>query len=118
MSCSVGRRSGSDLALLWLWCRLAARVSIRPLAWEPPYVSGVALKGQKTKDKKKKKSCGLEPFLPYLPSIPSVSWDKRLMNLDSHNVQTLLHYTHLEILIDFLSFDSIPGPMAHLCPEP
>ena len=28
--------------LLWLWCRLAAQ--IRPLAWEPPYAAGVALK--------------------------------------------------------------------------
>ena len=23
MSCGVGRRQGLDLALLWLWCRLA-----------------------------------------------------------------------------------------------
>ena len=31
-SYGVGRRSGSDLALLWLWCRLAAIAPIRPLA--------------------------------------------------------------------------------------
>ena len=30
--------------MLWLWCRLAAIVQIRPLAWEPPYAAGVALK--------------------------------------------------------------------------
>ena len=30
-----------DLALLWLGCRPAP---IRPVAWEPPYVAGVALK--------------------------------------------------------------------------
>ena len=30
-----------DLALLWLWCRLAAIALIRPLAWEPPYAAGV-----------------------------------------------------------------------------
>ena len=41
-----------DPALLWLWCRLAATASIRPLAWEPPYAAGEALKGQKTKKKK------------------------------------------------------------------
>ena len=52
MSCGVGRRHGSDLALLWLWSRLAATAPIRPLAWEPPYAAGVALKGQKIKDKK------------------------------------------------------------------
>ena len=49
MSCGVGRRQGSDLALLWLWHRLVATVPIRPLAWEPPYAVGVALKGQKKK---------------------------------------------------------------------
>ena len=37
MSCGVGSRHGSDPALLWLWCRLAATAPIRPLAWEPPY---------------------------------------------------------------------------------
>ena len=52
MSCSVGHRHSSDLALLWLWCRLAATVLIRPLAWESPYAAGVALK--KTKDKRQK----------------------------------------------------------------
>ena len=39
-------------AWLWLWCRMAAAVPIRPLAWEPPYAASVALK----KDQKKKKS--------------------------------------------------------------
>ena len=31
MSCGVGRRLGSDPALLWLWCRPAATALIRPL---------------------------------------------------------------------------------------
>ena len=35
-----------DLVLLWLWCRLAGVAVIRPLAWEPPYAAGVALKRQ------------------------------------------------------------------------
>ena len=55
MTCGGGRRCGSDLALLWLWRRLAATAPIRPLAWEPPYGAGSALKGQKTKKKKKKR---------------------------------------------------------------
>jgi len=38
---------GIDLALLWLWCRLAAIALIQPLAWELPYATGVALKRQK-----------------------------------------------------------------------
>ena len=52
MNCGVGHRHGSDPTLLWLWCRQAATALIRPLAWEPPYAVGVALKGQKTKKKK------------------------------------------------------------------
>ena len=38
--CSVGHRHGLDLALLWLWCRLAAAALIQPLAWEPPLCHG------------------------------------------------------------------------------
>ena len=63
MSCGMGRRRGSDPALLWLWCRPVATAPIRPLAWEPPYAMGVALKRQKKKtkenDKKKKKKKGM-----------------------------------------------------------
>ena len=44
VSCGVGYRGGLDLALLWLWCRPAAAVPIRPLAWELPYATGVAVK--------------------------------------------------------------------------
>ena len=36
-----------DLALLWLWRRLAATALIQPLAWEPPYAAGAALKRQR-----------------------------------------------------------------------
>ena len=46
------QHSRNELALLWLWCRPSASAPIRPLAWEPPYSAGVALKGQKTKTKK------------------------------------------------------------------
>ena len=47
MSCGVGGRHGSDVALLWLWHRLVATAQIRPLAWEPPYATGAALKKDK-----------------------------------------------------------------------
>ena len=47
MSCGVGRRRGSDPALLWLWRRPEATAPIWPLAWEPPYAMGAALKKQK-----------------------------------------------------------------------
>ena len=52
MSCGVGRRHGSDLALLWLRRRPAAVALIRPLAWDPPYAAGVALKCKQNKTKK------------------------------------------------------------------
>ena len=51
MSCDVGLRRGSDLALLWLRHRLAALALIRPLAWESPYALGAALKSKKKKEK-------------------------------------------------------------------
>ncbi|RKM63566.1 hypothetical protein C0215_19860 [Clostridioides difficile] len=35
-----------DPVLLWLWCRPVAIALIRPLAWEPPYAMGGALKKQ------------------------------------------------------------------------
>ena len=35
--------------LLWLWCRLAARAQIGPLAWEPLYAGSAALKRPKKK---------------------------------------------------------------------
>ena len=43
-SCRVGLRHSSDLALLWLWHRLAAVALIRPIAWEFPYATGATLK--------------------------------------------------------------------------
>ena len=52
MSCGVGHRHGSDPAWLWLWHRPGSTAPIRPLAWEPPYVVGVALEKEKKKDKK------------------------------------------------------------------
>ena len=46
VSCGVGCRCCSDPELLWLWCRPVAVAPIRPLAWELPYASGVALKNK------------------------------------------------------------------------
>ena len=55
MSCGVGRRCGSDLALLLLWRRLGATALIQPLAWEPPYAVGMALEKTKKRKREKKK---------------------------------------------------------------
>ena len=49
MRSGVSGRYGLDLTWLWLWLWLAATAPIRPLAWEPPYATGAALKRQKKK---------------------------------------------------------------------
>ena len=58
VSCGIGHGHGLDSKLLWLWRRPAAAAPTQPLAWEPPYAAGTALKsgGKKKKEKRKKKS--------------------------------------------------------------
>ena len=51
MSCGIGCRRGSDLALLCLWHRLVATPPIRLLSWEPPHAAGAVLKKNKNKNK-------------------------------------------------------------------
>ena len=55
MNCGVVDRQGLDPALLWLWCRPAAVLPIKPLAWGPPYATGAALKKKKKERKKERK---------------------------------------------------------------
>ena len=68
-SYGVGHRHGSDLMLLWLWGRPAAAALIGPLAWEPPYATGVALKWKKKKKRMKKGGSMLNSMLNKLPLI-------------------------------------------------
>ena len=44
VSCGVGCRLSSDLALLWLWHRPVSAALIQALAWELPYAVDLALK--------------------------------------------------------------------------
>ena len=60
MSCRVGHRHSLDATLMWLWCRRAAAAWIGHIAWELPYVMGVALK------KKKKGITRPSPNIPHL----------------------------------------------------
>ena len=55
MSCGVGHRHGSDPTLLWLWCRPAATAPNGPLAWEPLYATGAAVKSKKQASKQERK---------------------------------------------------------------
>ena len=52
MSCGIGRRCNLAPVLLWLWHGPVASALILPLAWEPPYTVGAALKKKKTKKKR------------------------------------------------------------------
>ena len=42
--CGSKTQLGLDPELLWLWSKPAAVAPIRPLPWEPPHTSSVALK--------------------------------------------------------------------------
>ena len=60
VSYRIGHRRGLDLALPWLWCRLAAIAPIRSLAQELPLCCRCSPKNQKTNkqtNKKQKKHC-------------------------------------------------------------
>ena len=52
VSCGVGCRRSSDLALLWLRSRLAAIALIQPLVWELSYDAPAALKRKKRRGRK------------------------------------------------------------------
>ena len=69
MSCGVGRRRGSDPALLWLWHRLVATALIRPLAWEPPYAAAAAQEMAKRQKKGKKKKKTKKKKIPQLTRL-------------------------------------------------
>ena len=75
MSCGIGRRCGSDLVLLWLWCRPAATALIGPLAWEPPCAMGATLEKAKRQKKKKNEALkkALNPMVHFLsPFFPEM----------------------------------------------
>ena len=67
MSCGVGQIHSSDPALLWLWLWPAAAVPIPPLARQPPYAVGAALKRQKGKKNKKTLGNGFALCCSHLP---------------------------------------------------
>ena len=59
VSCGVAHRHGLDLVWPWLWCRPAAVVPMRPLAWELPYVASEALKSKNRKKLCQEKTCNI-----------------------------------------------------------
>ena len=74
MSCDVGHRHGSDLALLWFWHKLAATAPIRTLAWEPAYAEGAALEKAKRQKKKERNELTFIGYLLMLGFLESISF--------------------------------------------
>ena len=72
-SCGVGCRGGSGR----IWCcygsgvGLAATAPIQPLAWEPPYSTGEALKRQKRKGLSYRGGTDMQGTLAALTNLPS-----------------------------------------------
>ena len=74
MSCGVSRRHSSDLALLWLWYRLAVAAPIQTLAWKLPHAVGVTLVKKKKKVMKEahKKYSSSNPFFMVVGFSPQL----------------------------------------------
>ena len=79
MSCGVGCRLCSDPTLLWLWRRLAATASIRPLPWKPPYAEGADLEKKNKKQTNKQKKKGLQHLPSLLPFSCAAGSEPHLM---------------------------------------
>ena len=66
MSYAVGQRCGLDLVWLWVRQRPVATNPVPPLAWKPPYATGVALKRHtKKRERKKNKKKKFRESPPY-----------------------------------------------------
>ena len=92
MSCGVGRRCDSDLALLWLWCRPAATTPIQPLNWHSQ------MKWNITTDpgdaKRITKECYEQLYMHKLDNF-----DEMGQFLKKHKWPQLAHITHMKQLI-------------------
>ena len=75
VSSGGSHRHGWDPESLWLWCRPAATATIRPLAWEPPYATSMALKRKKSKEEKKKEKKKRETMASGRPSGHDLEYD-------------------------------------------
>ena len=118
MSCGVGRRCGSDPALLQLWHRPAATAPIRPLAWEPPYVAGAAPEKAKNKQTNKNKkrlqnwgSMKLGGLLKIKQHVKWYSWD---LNLGSQEPSLL---TPIYPSAKAMVYQDFPRPLGTYTPR-
>ena len=101
MSHDVGRSRGSDLALLWLWCRAAATAPIRPLVWDSicPKCGPKKTKRQKKK-KKNVLNESIEIILLHLnPWVQTSLFNILCYKMERMHKALLLHSKGLWILM-------------------
>ena len=113
MSCGVGHRRGSDPMLLWLWRRPAAVTPIGPLAWEPPYDEGAALKRQKTKKKRRRRKCINTPSLPSIPVQPGPPYTGSEPVPSGQNPLAQGLYSKVDCLMEFMKCCTAGGKTAN-----
>ena len=106
MSCGVGRRCSLDLALLWLWRRLAGVALIRPLDWTS-ICHGCGPKKQKQKKTRHFRHLRLRNLVVFfcgkmqgLGSLTSFLW--RTTQLSRANVLCLLSWASQGALLGWL----------------
>ena len=76
MSCGIGLRDSSDLALLWLWYRQPATTLIRRLAWDPPYAMGAAPEKIHKKKREREKQTGPQTLEDLTLALPLLLCDQ------------------------------------------
>ena len=102
VSCGVGRRCGSDPVLLWLWHGPVATAPIRPLAWEPPYAEGAALKQtneQTNKNKNKKNKYTDQWNRIESPEINLDTYRQLIFEKGSNNIQMQKRQSFQEMVL-------------------
>ena len=112
MSCGVGGcRRGSDLALLWLWCRPAAVAPIWPLAWEPPICRRCSPKRQNKECKRTQQGMVLVSY-QFILSIKGISdWVSKICTECIQMYFCANIYTYFFLLFWlYLQHMEVPGP--------
>ena len=102
MSCGVGCRRSSDLALLWLWRRPAA---VAPIGPKPRNLSTCCRYGSKKEKKKKNFFLIKKKFLKYFPSRHLNSSAECFCHRSAPRLSWRAHGGHTE-------------PQDHSCPLP
>ena len=104
MSCGVGDRCCSDLALLWLWHRPEAAAPIQPLAWELPYFHILWIRPLKKKRKKSPRAV-LREHMGQLPLRPP-----------GHSARIPASSLPSGLCSNFSVLDALPGHTHRPCP--